>query len=240
MKIIADTHTHTVACDHAFSTVSENAASAAASGLKFLCLTEHSPAMPGAPSYIYFKTLRNIPRSICEVTILKGAELNIMDYSGAVDLPEEIIANLEWVIASCHAELLAPKDKKSHTNCWAQIAANPIVHVIGHCGDPRFSFEHKPVIKAFKDAGKIVEINSHSFTAREGSYENCREIAFACAEFGVPVVVSSDAHHASYIGNVGASVEMLSEIGFPEELIINADEECFLKTVRRLSGGNLD
>ena len=48
MNIIADTHTHTLACDHAYSTISENAAAAAGKGLRFLAMTEHTPQMPPA------------------------------------------------------------------------------------------------------------------------------------------------------------------------------------------------
>ena len=239
MKIIADTHTHSIACDHAYSTVLENAVQAANVGLKHICLTEHAVAMPGSPSIIYFKTLRNLPRVINGVTILKGAELNIMDYSGKVDLPDEVLEDLEWVIASYHGVILPPADIKSHTRGWMNIAANPLIHVIGHCGNPSFNFEHKPVLQAFKDSGKVVEINSHSFMARKGSYEHCREIAILCAEIGVPVVVSSDAHHSSFVGAVDRSVALLEEIGFPEELILNADEDRFLSAARKLSGKSL-
>lgn len=48
MQIIAETHSHTVACDHAFSTIYENVQYAARSGIRFLCVTEHCPAMEGA------------------------------------------------------------------------------------------------------------------------------------------------------------------------------------------------
>ena len=44
MQIIAETHSHTVACDHAFSTLYENVRYAARSGIRFLCVTEHCPA----------------------------------------------------------------------------------------------------------------------------------------------------------------------------------------------------
>ena len=237
-KIIADTHTHTLACDHAYSTFLENAEQAKAVGLEFLCSTEHACTMPGAPSLVYFKTLRNLPRTLCGVTILRGAELNVLDFNGKVDLPDEIIGGLEWVIASCHRECLIPADEKSHTNGWIKIAENPKIHVIGHCGDSRFSFEKKAVIQAFRDTGKIVEINAHSFDVRPGSRENCRAIASLCAEFGVRVVVSSDAHHSSSVGDVGAAVRLLEEIGFPEELILNADSARFKQTVENLGVNN--
>ena len=48
MKIIADTHVHTIASEHAFSTVLENHAAAKKKGLRFLAVTDHTGKMPGA------------------------------------------------------------------------------------------------------------------------------------------------------------------------------------------------
>lgn len=236
MRIIADTHTHTIACDHAYSTILENVACAKQTGVDFLCLTEHAPAMPGGASYIFFATLGNLPRVIDGVTILKGAELNILDYKGTVDLPEEITAKLDWVIASYHTPCIDPADIASHTEGWLKIAENPHIDVIGHCGNPLYAFEHKPVLEAFYESGKIVEINAHSFQARSGSSENCRAIAIGCAELGIPVVVSSDAHLAYDIGNVEPALAMLEEIGFPKELILNINRDIFARTVENICG----
>ncbi len=119
------------------------------------------------------------------------------------------------------------------------IANNPHVDVIGHCGAPMYSFEHGPVIKEFAKTGKIVEINSNSFLERPGSYENCRSIALLCAEHRVPVVVSSDAHYCGQVGRFEAALALLNEIAFPEELVLNASYERFLEAVRRTSGKTL-
>ena len=74
------------------------------------------------------------------------------------------------------------------------------------------------------------------FTVRPGAHYNCREIARCCAKYQVPVVVSSDAHFCMDVGNVAASVAMLEEIGFPEELVLNADYDRFLEVVRKKTG----
>lgn len=49
MNVVVDTHTHTLASGHAYSTIIENAQSAQNKGLKLLCTTDHAPEMPGAP-----------------------------------------------------------------------------------------------------------------------------------------------------------------------------------------------
>lgn len=236
IKLIGDTHTHTVATDHAFSTIGENTLSAREKGLGYLCLTEHTPQMPGGPSELFFSCMRNLPRRMNGVVVIRGAELNIMDYKGGVDLPPWLLQQLEWVIASYHRPCLPTATELEHTRGWVAIAENPDIDVIGHCGDPRYPFERKTVLQAFKDGGKIVEINAHSFYARKGSRENCTQIAILCAELGIPIVVSSDAHTADAIGDVAPALEMLETIGFPEELILNANEARFQETIRRTGG----
>lgn len=227
MQIIADTHTHSLACDHAYSTISENIAAAAARGLRFLALTEHTPMMPGAPSPLHFRNLRNLPCEIQGVILLKGAEVNIIDSEGALDLSDNILDGLDWVIASLHTPIFSPATARQHTEAYLSVAANPRVDVIGHCGDSRYPFDEREVIRACARYGKIVEINSHSMTARPGAKENCPRIARLCAEEGVQVVVSSDAHYCDDIGNFSDALAFLQAMDFPQELILNAEENRF-------------
>lgn len=236
MNLIADTHTHTMACDHAYSTLSENAAAAAEKGLRFLAATEHAPAMPGAPGQMYFDNLRVLPPSLYGVSILKGAEVNILDKEGVLDLPERTLARLDWVIASFHAITCAPLTVADVTRAWLAVAENPHIDVIGHCGDSRYAFDLPSVIKMFASCGKIVEINAHSFSARPGSNENCPRIAALCAQEGVRVVVSSDAHFHDAVGRVDRALAMLEEISFPQELILNLDYDRFLAVAREKAG----
>jgi len=237
VSIVGDTHTHSVACDHAHSTILENAKQAKKLGHTFLCLTEHAPSMPGAPSWMHFATVvQNIPRVVEGVTIIKGAELNILDYDGTVDLPARIIESLEWVIASFHPPCLQATTPAEHTKGWIKIAENPHIHVIGHCGRDWFEFEHLPALRAFKEFGKIVEINAQSSTYGKSSRSNCLKIAALCAELEIPVVIGSDAHFCTRVGDVAGAIALLEEIGFPRELILNADHDRFLQIVRHTSG----
>ncbi len=231
MNIIADTHTHTLAVDHAYSTLAENVAAAKAKGLAAIAMTEHSPSMPGAPSYLHFTSIRMVPREIDGIVILKGIEVNIMDYDGALDFEDCDLKRLDWVIASMHTTNIKPATIKEHTRGWLAVAKNPNVDVIGHCGDGRYEFEIDTVLKAFKEYNKIVEINSHSFGTRPNTEENCLKIAKRCAELEIPIVVSSDAHHASRIGDFAKSIDILKAVDFPEHLVLNADKDRFFAAV---------
>lgn len=239
MQLIAETHSHTVACSHAYSTIYENVQAAAQKGLKFLCVTEHAPKMSDGPHEFFFNNLSTVPDVINGVIVLKGAEANILDFKGTLDLSEHQLQNLDWVIASYHTPCCSPADRESHTHGWLAIAQNPYVDVIGHCGDERYDFDYDPVIKEFAKNHKIVEINAHSFHTRPGSKENCRQIALVCKKYDVQVVCSSDAHFFTEIGNAGEALELLLEIDYPKELILNADYDRFLAVAREKSGRQL-
>ena len=87
MKIELDLHTHTIASGHAFSTLQEMAMAASTAGLKLLGITEHSSGIPGSCEPIYFRNLHVVPRTMYGVRLLLGAEINILNTNGDIDLP---------------------------------------------------------------------------------------------------------------------------------------------------------
>ena len=237
MQIIADTHVHTISSGHAHATVLENIEQAKKKGLKFLGITDHATAIEGAPQYEYFRSLPKVlPRHYDGIYLLRGCEVNILNEQGDLDLDESILRPLDLVIASMHVLAMDPIDRAAHTRTWLNIAKNPNVDIIGHCGDQRFDFDHEPVIEAFAEHGKVVEINAHSPQSRPGSDVNCRDIARLCAKYSVGVVCSSDAHFSPEVGLVDSSINMLKEIGFPESLVLNADEERFRAFIEKCTG----
>ena len=227
MKIIADTHTHTQPSGDAFSTIMENIAVAKEKGLKFICMTEHVNSVPRSVPEAFLKKLYLIPKHFQGIRLVRGVETNIINYDGLLDVSSDTLNSLEWVIASLHTEVIEPASKYEHTKCWEAIAENPLVDVIGHCGDPQYSFDIEPVVKRFAKFGKIVEINNHSFESRKGASEICEQVAKMCMKYSVPVVVGSDAHFAGSVGEFSLALNMLKKISFPEELILNASVERF-------------
>lgn len=239
IKIIADTHVHTIASDHAFSTLEENVRHAAEIGLHALAITDHGPAMPDAPHLWYFYNLpQAIPRRLHGVTVLRGVEANIMDFDGSLDLEQETLDKLDWVIASHHSGLCPYGTEEQHTSSYIGAAKNPAVDVIGHSGLPEYKYDYAKAVPVFKEYGKIVEINQNSYVVRKRSIPNCIEIAKLCKKYEVPVIVNSDAHFSANIAQVGDALQMLEEIDFPEKLILNADVhrfDAYLKEKRGFS-----
>lgn len=223
MEIVADLHLHTVATKHAFSTVQENARAASEKGLYAIAITEHGPAMLDAPPWYFFKNLLVVPDELFGVRILKGCEVNVLSYRGNLDMQANVLAPLDWVVASFHKGIMHPKTAEEHTKGHLAVAENPYIDVIGHCGQEAFPFDHEKVVKAFKEYGKIVEVNAGSFFSRPGSAENCRDIVRYCKKYEVPVVLDSDAHYCDLIGRVQPCIDMIEELGYPEKLVVNAD-----------------
>lgn len=228
MRIIADTHCHTIASTHAYSTLLENIKAAKAMGLYAIAVTDHGPHMPGAPGAWYFENLRIIPERIEGVRVLKGVEANVIDEKGTLDISDKQAEFLEWVIASMHAPTFPlADDVDACTEAWMSVAKDPRVRAIGHSGTTRFRYDYERVIKELGRHGKAIEINNASFTIRSDSIQNCRTIAKLCMKHHVPVIVNSDAHVCLQVGHVEMAIALLEEISFPEELVVNSSEDRF-------------
>ncbi len=226
--IIADLHTHTISSTHAHSTITEMVCAAAQKGLSAIAITDHAKTMPGSPRTWYFTSLRELPLYYRGVMLIAGAEGNILNFDGEIDLDEDELSKLDWIVASIHnlgLEGLKDPDVEKCTHLWLQVAKNPKVNIIAHSGDPDFAYDYDKVIPEFGANHKLVEINNHTFEVRKKNVENCKKIALACKKYGVPIVVDSDAHFETQVGEFPYALKMLEEIDFPEELILNASEK---------------
>lgn len=228
MKIIADTHCHTIASTHAYSTVMENINEAKSQGLYAIAITDHSENMPGSPRTWYFDNLRTIPREVNGIKVLRGVEANVLNAKGELDIPQNLKVPLDWIIASIHDVAYTGKHGIDEcTEAWLNISKNPEVNVIGHSGLVSFVYDYEKVIPEFGRNGKLVEINNSSFYVRKGSETNCKKIASLCKKYEVNIVVNSDSHFCTHIGMFEHAIKLLEEIDFPEELVINANIDRF-------------
>lgn len=227
MRIKFDTHTHTLASTHAYSTFTENATYAAKIGMDGFAVTDHAPMLEDAPHEWHFRNLKNLPRELFGQKILIGAELNILDLQGNVDLNEDLLKKLDVVNASIHESAYRDTDKKDHTSAYESVVTNPLIDIICHSGSPNFKYDYEYIIKLAKKHNKLMEINNHTFFVRRRSIENCRTIAQLCKKHEVGIVVSSDAHFFTDIGDYGKALTMLDEIKFPDELIMNTTYDKF-------------
>ena len=236
MKLRMDTHTHSVASGHAYSTVDENLRWAAVHGLELIALTDHAPGMKDTTGHAYFANLHVLPKELHGVKLLRGIELNIMDFDGNVDMDEKVLSRLDLAIASLHMPCIKPGSRKENTQALLKVMENPYVDIIGHPGDPRYDIDYKAVFRQAKETGTLLEINNASLIPggfRDGSQENVKEILRMSMEEGIPVVLGSDAHFYTGIGDFSHALALLKEVGFPEELVLNTDPVRFLSCLKR-------
>ena len=243
IKIMVDPHTHTIASGHAFSTISENAIGASEKGLDAIAMTDHFGPMfwnGKNPDFGAMMNMSSLPQKIHGVRVLAGAEIDIIDldgnlagkdlytpFTGGVNACDCLLDSREVAIASLHF-LGGMEGAKSSdfTQMYINVINNPKIDIIGHPGRLNIPFDIDEIVKSARDAGTCIEINSSKLMFPD-TRRRCREIALCCAENDCPVVISSDAHSAFFIGEVSDAIQMLEEIHFPEKLVINATSERF-------------
>ncbi|MBP3284355.1 MAG: phosphatase [Clostridia bacterium] len=229
MKIIVDTHTHTLASNHAFSTILENVEYAKRNGMKAIGFTDHTHGGEDGAHRWHFKNLKVLPSVINDIRVIKGAEANILNDRGDLDIDGvESYGKLELVIASIHNDYDFPQNKEYHTNAYLGAIAHPNVKIIGHPDDKRFDFDVEAVVKACKESGTAIELNNSSLKKGRADIARVKRILKACREFGTYVSCGTDAHFAMEVGSFAESIAMLEECQFPEKLILNTSVEKML------------
>ena len=237
MKYEVDTHCHTIASGHAYSTVIENAREAADKGLKMIAITDHGPAMGEGINNYYFGNTIVIPRQIDGVYILRGIEANILDTKGTLDLPERYFKKLDIVLAGLHKGCFSGETVEENARAVIETMKNPYVDIIVHPGNPEFPLDIDRFVEAAREYNVHIEINNSSFTvSRKGSKENCLLIAKKAVSIGARVSLGSDAHICFDIGNCKEAQEIIKGAGISEERILNTSEDKvidFLKSKGR-------
>lgn len=228
MKALIDVHCHTVSSGHAYSTVKENIDEAKSKGLKYLGISDHGPTMPGGPHIYHFYNLRVFKNEINGVRILKGAEVNILNSKGEIDLPEDVLDGLDYTIASLHPPCFSFSTIEENTMALINAMENPHVRIIGHPDDSRYPLNYKELVIKAKEKNVALEVNNSSLKVdsyREGAKENVKKLLEECKKYNTYIILGSDAHIYYEVGEFSNIISILEEVNFPEELILNYSEE---------------
>lgn len=234
MQMIADLHTHTLCATHAYNTFNEMAVAAKEIGYCALAVTDHAPAMPDAPHSWHFSNWSAMPHVINDVVMLYGAEANVMDTKGRLDMPESQLKDQDWVVASIHSSCVPGLlTRKEANRLWLAVAENPYVDIIGHSEQENYRYDYDLVTKAFAKNHKVVELNGNSFNVRKDGIPNMRALLAACLQSGCHIAVDSDAHSTHQLKHgLTALYAMLEEMDFPQELIVNATRENLVRELK--------
>jgi len=223
IKIAADLHVHTISSGHAYSTVLEYVERAAEIGLQAFAVTDHGPAMPGGPHRYHFSNLRMIPPVIDGVRIYRGAEANIINENGDLDLDDDDLKGLDIVLAAMHPRVgYESQGEEKNTGVLLKAMRNPYVNIIAHPGYPKFPVSIPEVVSEAKRRNIAVEINNSSFTgSRKGSYDRCLEFAREVKRQEHFVAVGSDSHISLMLGGLDKALELAAIAGLSEKNVIN-------------------
>lgn len=203
--IRGDLQMHTTWSDGSAS-VAEMAAAAAARGLAYILISDHSPSL-GVARGLSAERLRQQWEEIAAVNsaggpvrVLRGAEVEIHN-DGSLDYPDDILASLDIVVAALHSGLRQPRQQVTQRLLAA--IANPHVDIIAHPRG-RLISEREPadvdmeaIFQAAAQAGTILEINAdpHRLDLDDGH-------AYRALQFGIKLAINSDAHHPDAVGDL--------------------------------------
>lgn len=230
-KNLIDLHSHSVLSKHAYSSITENIEYASSIGLKVYGISEHQPDSVdvGAHEWAINGCFKTAPKEFNGTKILVGVELNILD--NGFDLHGVKPNELSYTIASMHGYVYSHNHTyDENTKNYIIACETPYVTILGHIDYPAFPCDYEKVIKSAKENNKLIELNNASLDpdgSRKGAKQLDYEILDLCKKYGVPIVLGSDAHIKYEIGNVDRCIDLLEEINFPDELVINFNEDLF-------------
>lgn len=232
-----DTHAHTLASTHAYSTLYEYVMVAKQKGLAMFAITDHGPDMADAPHPWHFGNMKVWPRIIEGVGILRGIEANIKNLQGDTDCMEKMRPYLDLIMAGFHEPVLPPGDRAANTEAMVNTIRSGKVHVITHPGNPSYPVDFEQVTKAAAAADVALEVNNSSFNhSRSGSEPFCTEMVACAKEMGASVTVASDSHVAFSLGGLDDSLRVIAKVGFPMERVVNRSPRTLLDFLVRRGG----
>ena len=175
-----------------------------------------------------------IPRQHGDLTLFCGVEANIMDYNGTLDLEEYLLKRMDYVIASMHVPCVPSGTIEENTRASIMAMKNPYVKILGHPDDSRYPLDYEVLVQAAKEEGVALEVNESSLNpkaARKGGKENIAVLLNTCKKYNVPILLGTDSHVCYTIGRFERALELIREVNFPEELILNTNPENIKKLI---------
>lgn len=193
-----DLHVHSNWSDGAHS-ILEMVNAARELNYSYLAVTDHSRSLPISGGLNIERLLAQgneidkLNKELRDFTVLKGTEVDVLK-DGNLDYGDEILRDLDMVIASIHTNFKLDRDKQ--TGRIIKAIKNENVHIIGHLSGrllnrrPPYELDFEQVLQEAAKNQIILEINSHP-----DRLDIDAELAKRAKEYGIKIAVNSDAHH---------------------------------------------
>ena len=231
-----DLHMHTTATDGRAS-LDDMVEGAKKRGYAYIAITDHSKRVTmakGLDSHRlrqHWKAIDRLAGKIKGLTVLKGVEVDILE-DGRMDLPDDVLKEADWVVASIHYGQTQPREKI--TQRLLNAIGNRYVHAIGHptgrlIGKRKgYPMDFKTVFKAAADQGCFMELNS------QPDRLDLDDIAVASAKkHGVRIVIDSDAHSVEELGFMEFGVYQARRAGLKAQDVVNTRSLAELRKLLR-------
>ncbi len=226
---VLDIHTHTLASGHAYGTLREMAQAAAEAGLSVLGISEHGPGTPGTCDPLYFLNLNVVPERLCGVRLLYGCEINVRN-DGRLWLDQRYLERLDYGIVGIHGICYENAGKRKNTENLISCMRNEKIRFVSHPDDGNMPLDYELLVPAAKEYHVALEVNNNSLLRadRLDCLQNYQTMLTLCDRLRVSVIVSSDAHDPSSVGRFDKARQLLRQMDFDEELILNTSAEKLL------------
>ncbi len=220
-----DLHMHTTETDGKAS-LEEMIAAAKSRGLEYIAITDHSQRVSMANGLdaerlrAQWAEIDRLRAGLEGIVVLKGIECDILE-KGGMDLPDDVLAEADWVIASVHygqkqsSEQITDRILGALENPHVNILAHPTGRLINR-REP-YAVDMEQVFAAAAKHGKMLELNANP-ARLDLSDIHCA----AAKRHGVPVVISTDAHSTEGFEVMGHGVQQARRGGLTAADVANA------------------
>jgi DNA polymerase (family 10) len=211
-----DLHSHSTWSSDGKGTIEEMARAAVERGHEYLAVTDHSHYLRDGRLEAQAEEIAAVEQRLAPLRLLRGIEVNIRA-DGSLDVPDETLAGLDWVVASLHTAF-----ETSPTERILAAVENPHVDCIGHLSGRRLSrrkgaeIDAERIVARAAETGTALEINSQP--DRLDMRDTHARLA---GEAGVRVAVTTDAHSVGALGYLELGVSQARRAWLTREQVLN-------------------
>ena len=213
-----DLHMHTTWSDGR-ATLDEMVAAAKEEGREYVAICDHAKRLKGDLLARQGEAIATVNESVKGIEVLRGVEVDIRR-DGSLDMEDDLLAELDWVMASIHSGFTGSRDEL--TKRLVAAMESPHVDCIGHPTGRKinkrapYELDLDAVFAAAVETGTFLEINS------QPDRLDLRDVhARAAAEAGVGIVVSTDAHRLHELANLELGVFQARRGWLTAEQVVN-------------------
>ncbi|MFZ0632099.1 MAG: DNA polymerase/3'-5' exonuclease PolX [Acidobacteriaceae bacterium] len=236
--IRGDVHMHTNVTDGK-NTIREMAEAGLRHGYQYIAITDHSKnlamtmGLDDERALEHMRHIREVDREMeGKIRVFAGIEVDILA-DGALDLSDDVLAQLDVVIASVHSLFNMPEAQM--TDRILRAVENPNMHILGH-PTGRLLLRREPypldlgaILRRAAELGVAVEHNAYP-----DRLDLCDRDLRLAKELGCRIVVNTDSHHTSHLDKMRYGIRQLRRAWLSKEDVLNTLEpQAFLDALRR-------